>query len=184
MHYLETIKQHLSQLDEKTFYSYLSGFIVGITLIMGGLMYYYFSSIDELTNQLGELNEQREQVRTLFQTAARVKKQEVAVDKVLKEDENFKIGGYFKTVLDKLSLNATQQQVSPSVEREGKYLESILSAQFTQVDMKQICELLNEIEANPRVYTKSIDIIRSKTPNKLDITLTIGTLQLKAISGT
>ena len=185
MEFLNTIKYHLTQADEKTFFVYIGGFLLGITVIIGGIFYFYLSAVDELTDELNALNEQRQEVQRLLETAAHVKKQEAAVDKVLKNDPDFKISQYFTEVVDTLRLNdkVTVQQPS-TVEREGKYRESSLHAQFKELDMKQICELLNEIEENKRVYTKSLEIVRAKVPTKLDVTLDIGTLLLKAIPGT
>lgn len=185
MELLNSIKYHLTQLDEKTFFAYIGGFLLGIIIIISGLFYYYYSAVDELTGELHDLNLQSQQVHTLFETAAHVKKQEAAVDKVLKEDADFKISSYFTEAVDKLKLNnkVTVQQPS-TVEREGKYRETSLHAEFKELDMKQICELLSEIENNQRVYTKSLEIVRAKIPTKLDVTLDIGTLILKAIPGT
>lgn len=184
--FLETIKSYILQLDEKTFFAYLGGFLLSVILIISGIFYYYYSSTHEFIAELDELNEQRQEVRTLFETAARVKKQEIAVDKLLKEDEGFKIGAYFKKVLDTLNMSdkVPEQNFFNVVEQEGKYRETTLTARFQMVDMKQICEVLNEIESNQRVYTKSIEIVRSKVPNKLNVTLSIGTLDLKTVPGT
>ncbi len=185
MEFLNTIKYHLTQADEKTFFAYIGGFLLGILLIIGGIFYFYLSAVDERMNELSALNEERQEVQRLFETATHVKKQEAAVDKVLKDDPYFKISQYFTDIVDtlKLSNKVTVQQPS-TIEREGKYRESSLHAQFKELDMKQICELLNAIEENKRVYTKSLEIVRAKVPTKLDVTLDIGTLLLKAIPGT
>ena len=188
MNRLETIKYHITQLDEKTFFAYLGGFLLGIMLIIGGIFYYYSSAVDDLTSEFEELNKQRQEVRLLLETAARVKKQEVAVDKILKEDMEFRIGKPFEEIITKLQLKETltnkQSMNIETQEREGKYNENILHADFTALDMKQICELLKEIEDNERLYTISLEIMRSKVPTKLDVKLAIGTLTLKTIPAT
>lgn len=180
MEFLETLKQHILQLDEKTFFAYLGGFVLGMILIMSGLIYYYYSAIEDRTIQLEALNEKRQSMRSLFERDALVKAQEAEVKKMLKEDAHFKIGDYFQKVVDKLKLkeNENEKNQVDTVQLEGKYRESTLTTRFQMLDMKQICDLLSEIENSKRVYTKSLDIVRSTTaPTKLDVTLAIGTLE-------
>lgn len=178
MEILETIKYHITQLDEKTFFAYLGGFLLGMILIVGGLFYFYSTAIEERITELNSLNEQRSTMRTLFETDALVKKQEQEVKKMLKEDEHFKIGDYFKKVTDKLKLNEVAQNRIETAQLEGQYKESVLTTSFQMIDMKQICDLLSEIGLTKRVYIKSLDILRSTTaPTKLDVTLAIGTLE-------
>jgi hypothetical protein len=178
MEILETIKYHITQLDEKTFIAYLGGFLLGMILIVGGLFYFYSSAIEERVTELNALNEQRTNMQTLFETDALVKKQEQEVKKMLQEDEYFKIGGYFKKVTDKLNLEKSEMNEINTVQLAGKYRETILMTRFQTIDMKQICDLLSEIGLTKRVYIKSLDIVRSTTaPTKLDVTLAIGTLE-------
>jgi len=184
MEFLDTIKNHIAQLNEKTFFAYIGGFFLGMLLIIGGLFYYYYSAVDDLTTQIEELNTKRTQMRDLFKRETLVKQQETAVNKMLKEDEYFNIGAYFKKVIDKLRLTPVEDRPGDTVQLEGKYREYTLSVRFNDLDMKQICDLLEEIELNKRVYTKSLDIVRSTTvPTKLNVTLLIGTL-LTEIAGT
>jgi hypothetical protein len=185
MEFLNTIKNHILQLDTKTFFAYVGGFLLGMLFIMGGLYYYYYDAIDDLTAQIEELNGKREKIRKLLERKTRLEQQEIEVNKLLKEDPNFIIGDYFNQVINKLKLTLKEPYtVSETPKLEGKYQEYTLPARFEAIDMKQICELLEDIENNKRVYTKSLEIVRSGTvPTKLDVTLTIGTL-LNKIPGT
>lgn len=186
MVFFDTIRYHLMQLDEKTFFAYIGGFLLGVILIACGLFYYYYSAIEERTEALHALNEKRHEMKKLFETDESVKKQETAVNKMLREDEHFKIGDYFQKVVDKVKLKDAEKEKNQvnTEQLQGRYRESTLTTRFQMIDMKQLCELLGEIEQNKRVYTKSLDIVRSATaPNKLDVTLAIGTLE-QEIPGT
>ena len=120
-------------------------------------------------------------MKRILTRAASVQQQRKEVDAILEEDKDFKIGGYFKDVLTKLVLTSKKAVESPSqIDREGKYRESILNVKFTDMDMKQLSELLNEIEKNKRIFTKELEVTTSrKTPQKIDVNLTIATLLLK-----
>ncbi len=185
MQLLDTIKHHILQLDEKTFFAYIGGFILGLLLVLGGLFYYYSQASEELVTEIQELNTERTKMRKLFETYAQVRKQEVTVDKLLKENENFRIYDQFTKILEKVIPNGSAIREKPTSELKGKYLEWTLTTNISMVDMKQICELLQAIEENPRLYTKELDITRSATAaNKLDVRLAIGTLDLNTTPGT
>lgn len=184
MQFIDTIKLHIAQLDEKKFLAYMGGFLLGTLLIMSGIFYYYYSAVEDLNDQIETLNKDRSAMRSLFERETRVKKQESDVNKMLKEDTGFNIAEEFKKICTKLSLQSNAEPIlGESVQLAGKYREYTLSARFENIDMKQICELLEEIESIKRLYTKSIDITRTQsTPAKLNVTLVIGTL-LTEISG-
>jgi hypothetical protein len=178
MQFLETIKLHIAQLDEKTFFAYMVGFLLGVLLIIGGITYYYYSAVGDLNEQIETLNKNRSEMRALFGRETRVKKQQADVDKMLREDTGFNITEEFKKISTKLNIPPiTEPTLGESVQLGGKYREYTLSARFENIDMKQICDLLEEIESIKRLYTKSIDIVRTQsTPAKLNVTLVIGTL--------
>ena len=64
--------------------------------------------------------------------------------------------------------------------REGRYQERILLARFAGMTMKELTELLQEIEFNKRVFTKELDItVAKKVPGTIDVGLTIAALEPK-----
>jgi hypothetical protein len=184
MQFIDTIKFHIAQLDEKTFLAYMAGFFLGTLLIISGIFYYYHSAVADLNEQIETLNKNRSDMRGLFEREARVKKQEAEVNKMLKEDTGFLIGEEFKKICTKLNLQPTGEPTQGNTSQlSGKYTEYTLSARFENIDMKQVCDLLQEIDAIKQLYTKSIDIMRTQgMPAKLNVTLVIGTL-LTAIPG-
>jgi hypothetical protein len=162
----------------------MGGFLVGNLLIVSGIFYYYYSAVGELNEQITDLNAKRSEMRILFERETRVKEQEAAVKKMLSEDTGFIIAKEFKEICTKLNMQPNGEPIqSESLKLSGKYREYTLSARFDNVDMKQICELLQKIEEVKRIYTKSLDIVRGQgMPAKLNVTLVIGTL-LTEISG-
>lgn len=181
---LDSIKNYILQLDEKTFYVYLGSLLTAIVFMVSFGIYMHFNAIEDIKEELIQLNDQREEATQLFEKLKEVKQQEKTVDTIIKNDPDFKLGGYLNTLITKLSLqDKITERSSSSIDREGKYRESILNIRFSSMNIKLITELLSEIENNQRVYVKSLDIIRSKNPMLLDGTLIIGTLQLKTITG-
>lgn len=181
MELLDKMQAYLNSLDQKRFSQYMIGILCAITALLALLLFQYYRTISRLKAEAVTINELREEERTILDKASRIKKDQKEIDAVLAQDKNFKIAGYFEDLIEKLGL----AQKKPSIEvnkvsREGKYQESILQALFTVLSMKELTELLQEIELNKRVFIKELDITPSKKqPNSIDVTLIIATLEPK-----
>jgi hypothetical protein len=182
MNIWQKVQMYIDTLDDKRFYQYTGGFLAGIIIICSGIIFNYYRSVRHLKREIARVNEERITIRNLLERALLVKKEQKEIDAILAKDENFKIAGYFEDLLGTLGLadkKASDVQVTtPS--REGKYQESILQAKFTGMTMKDLTELLQEIEGNKRVFTKELDItVSAKKPGTIDVALTIATLEPK-----
>lgn len=181
MKIIERVRDFINNLDEKNFYKYL-GISLGVVVMLCAFMIYrYYSNVDSLLLRINNINEQRERAQLILKQAQRVNKQRADVDAMIAKDEGFKIGGYFNEVLMKLRL--TDKRVleeTAVIQHEGKYQESVLKAKLTDMNMKELCELLNELDQNKRIYTKELEIISVKKARpSLDINLTIAALEPK-----
>lgn len=181
MKVFDQLRDFMTSLDEQTFYKY-SGIALGaLILILSLLLYSYHSRVNTLIDTINTINEERERTRAILTRAERVKRQRAEVDAIIKEDENFKIGGFFNDVLNNLHLNdkRTLEETSQS-DKEDKYSESILRSKLTDMTMKELCELLNTLDQNKRIYTKELDIVAlKKMPTVLEVTITIASLEPK-----
>lgn len=180
MQFIQKIQTFLDQLDEARFYQYVSALLLGVGIIMSGLMFQYYRTIGSLKKQIQAINETREEVRILLDKAQHVKKEQKDVDEIIAQDPNFKIAGYFEEVLTKLNLaskKASKLEVTAPAQ-EGRYQESVLNARFSDMNMKELTELLKEVEQNKRVFAKELEIATSKkTPHTIDVNFTIATLE-------
>jgi type II secretory pathway component PulM len=57
------------------------------------------------------------------------------------------------------------------------YDEESLQINFSQMSMKQLCEFLQSLQANPRVFVKDLDITKGSVAKKINASLTIATLK-------
>ena len=178
----EKIRAFITDLDRKEFYTYL-GVVLGVlTLITFFMIVRYYSKVNALQKRLVNINELREDAQQVFEKAHQVEQQRKEVDAMLSADEDFKIVGFFEETIVKLGLGDKKKSYRPSrIARDDKYEEVILNTSLVDMSMKQLCELLNELEKKERIYTKELDIIKSqKTPRSLEVNLTIATLQPRA----
>lgn len=181
MELLDKMQAYFNSIDQKRFFQYIIGILGVITLAIALLFFNYYRTVSRLKGEAFAINELREQAKIILDKAQRIKKDQKEIDAVLAQDKNFKIAGYFEDLIEKLGL--AQKKSSTEVttaSQEGKYQESILQSRFTAISMKQLAELLQEVELNKRVFIKELDITPSKKQqNSIDATLTIATLEPK-----
>ena len=173
---IENIKNYLKNIQEKTFYQYLAG-VVGVIVVLCGLIFFlYFRSISNLKQEISNLNDSRDRAKEILDQAEKVQKQRTAVDTILAQEPDFKIAGYISDLLAKKGLKPTQETAADGYQ-EGNYLEKLLTIQLQEISMRDLTELLDEIEQKERLYLKEIDINKSKkSPKTIDVTMTIATL--------
>ena len=154
------------------------GFLFLLTILY---VWRYIAVVSNLKKKIATTNEQREEARLLREKMLQVQNQRDAVDKMLTEEPDFKIGGYITAILQKLKLTDKKQiEDTSQVDREDKYRETEVLIGLVDMDMRQVIELLHEIEQKKRIYIKKLEIEKSKKqPNTLEVQLTIATLILK-----
>src|SRR5580692_153393 len=121
MKIVDQLRDFIISLDEQTFYKY-SGIALGaLVLITSLILFSYQRSVTSFVDSITTLNEERERTRAILTRAERVKRQRSEVDAMIKEDENFKIGGFFNEVISNLHLSdkRTLEETSQS-DKEDK----------------------------------------------------------------
>jgi type II secretory pathway component PulM len=179
---VDKINNFLVRLDKKQFYLYLGSLIGSLVLVCGLIFYFLVGSLQELDQQMEKINNTRSDIQQLLTRLARVKQQQVEVDALLAKDPNFKIRSYVNDLMAQLNLEHTLKAIPRYWEQklERGYVEQLLDVSFANLNMSQLCAFMNEIEKNPRVYTKKIEIIKSERGPTIDVNSTIATVQPKA----
>lgn len=184
MNVLEKIHNYFEQLDTKTFRNYVLGAGLIYFALIGFFLYRHVSSVRFLQKRMGYLNVQRQDMQTLLARYGVVKNQQAEVDKLLEKDKDFKIGGFFNTVLNTLGI-AKLKSREPETSKElldNGYTEVKLYASFSAIDMKTIATLLDKLEQNERIYTKEIEVYKPNGATTLNLNLIIATLESKTES--
>lgn len=179
MEFLDKIQQYLNSIEQKRFFQFIAIFLGVVFVALVGILFQYYRSVSYLKSEIVQLNEEREETRYILDKALQVKKEQKQIDAVLAQDENFKIQGYFEDLIARLGLSSKKStiEVTPAAS-EGSYKESVLQAKFIGMTMKELTELLQEIDGNKRIFTKELDIaVSQKQPGFIDVTLVIATLE-------
>ncbi len=180
MEFINKIRLTIEGLEQRDLYKYLTIVLSILMLLLGFVIYRYYSKVGDLRRKINAVNDVREEnVRGILKRMNNVAQQRKQVNDILAKEKDFKIAGYFTTLLkrQKLTNNMVEDSTSEVV-LNNKYKEIILKARFVNMTMQKLCFLLDAIEKKERVYNKNLEIIRStKTPGTIDVNMTIATLQ-------
>lgn len=178
---LQKLKNFLRNLEEKELYIYLSGFFAIFLIFMLLLAFWHSRRISYWNGQLNNLKKQRIETKQLLADHNQVELDRQKVNDILLTDTNFKIRRFYDDLISQLQLMPfkTKDPAEPvSTELEGGEKERVLTADFHDLTMKQVTDILSYIENNQRVYTKKITIDKvSKERPTLNITIDIATIE-------
>lgn len=184
----EKYNQFLEKYSEKKQFNTVIAVLVFVFIVGAFFTYRYFGMIQSMNKQMTSLNKARRETQRLLAQDKEIKKQQAKVEDMLVQQKNFKLKEFFQSIIDRLKLQP--YVVSDRITRNelrnmraADYQEILLEAQLHNMNIKQVADLLYEVEQNERVYTKSVEIKRSATNPVVDLTITIGTLQKKASGG-
>lgn len=181
MTFFETLETRIAQLDKKTWYFYL-GITGGVLFaLIGGILFFYYSSASKWQQRITTINESRLETKRLLDKAERVQKERAEVTKLLEEDPNFNIKAYLQEVLERIGIAGNMSAEIPVLTSgDDNYQVDVATYQLLSITMKQLTEFLNELESNKRVFTKELDISKSKKiPRTIDVSVTIATMMPK-----
>lgn len=178
------VQNAINKLDAKQLYLYAGITLATISCLSGFVVWYYYSATTAIVREFSSVNEYREETKMVLEKLGRVEKQRSLVDVVLGQDKAFKISQYLNDVIVKVGLESkkiAQSEDFSYVEKEGNYREIVMNVKFEAMNMKQLAELLDTIEHKERIYTKKLEIVRSKKiPHAIDVNLAIATLEQQA----
>lgn len=181
MEFLRSFQERIENLERKEFYRYLGIFLGIFLLLVVAAIFQYTRTINKYRKQISYVNTMRDEVRSILSKHEQIERQRKEVDAILSEEEDFNIVGYIEDIINKLGLGANFKERTPSsIEREDNYREDMVKVALVDMNMRQLAELLNEIENNPRIFTTELEIIKSKKTPTIEVNLTIATLHPKA----
>lgn len=173
---IDNLYDYFSSLELSDFYKIIGTFLACITLLCAGYGYFYYSKVETLQNALKAVDKQTIEAQDLLTRLEKVKRRSEEINKILEEDKDFKLKKFFDEATQKLQLKQYRDADIHQEEVLNKqYIQVTLSAQFKNINTKQLCTLLQAIEEKKRIYTIELNITKSGE-SSIDAALTIGTL--------
>lgn len=184
MKVLVKVRNFLINIEENDFKKYLLIFLTVIFFVVGFIFYKYFSRISYLKKEIQRINVFRQEAQQILTKHQQVKKQKALVDEILERGKSFKLVEFFNSVVEKLNLSNKVKETKLTINglensATQEYEEIKLEVDLSEMNMKELTDLLNEIEETERVYIKGLEITRTKTNPSVDVNINIATLQLK-----
>jgi hypothetical protein len=175
----DSLTTFINNLDKESYYKYLA--IIGAIFLslIGITLYFYYSGISQEQERIAAINESRQEVKTILTKAIRIQKQRAEINTLLEEDPNFKIKQALQDIMSNIGIVADFVG-DTKIDHDNNYQEEIVTYQLNGITMKQLTEFLNEIDENKRVFTKELDITKSKrVPHTIDVNITMATMMPK-----
>lgn len=178
---LLSIRSWFESLDQKTFRNYALGAGGGLLVLSIGIMYYNYRSVSTLIQALDDVNSERKKVKTILIDAKQVQKKQETVRKMLDENLSFKINQYLTQVLETLHLsNKSEPLTSGTRDIDDKHRETSVTVILNGMSMKEVTQLLQELEKKEKIYIKELSIERDKKrAETVKVIISIGTLEPK-----
>lgn len=171
-------------LDKKNFNQIAIGLLAGVTLILGGTIYIQFRRVKSFKKEMIAVNKNRERIKEILVKNEVIKMQRTRAEEILATDKQFKLKEYIDTLLSKLQLQTNLKSVLITPNdlenlRVQGYEEVRMDLDLINLNMKQLVDLLDELEQKDRIDIKKLEITKSKQQPAIDVVLTISTLQHK-----
>jgi type II secretory pathway component PulM len=178
---LDSIKDYIQGLSYKEVTRILYGYIILFMIVVGFLLYRHFNAISDAEKKMKLLNKGRQDIQIILTEYAHIKNKKNEVDLLLGKDKNFYIQKYYQDALTES--NITNQSSSNLVSQTwpNGYIEESVQINLSQITMKQLCEFLQILQKNPRVFLKNLDILKGSVDKKINVNMSIATLKTEQI---
>lgn len=175
---IKAVQDYLYGLNQKEMMRLMMIYFVCFTLITGLLLLRHFNLLHAIEQKTKTLNKARKDIQLIMTEYEHIQNKKNEVDLILMKDKNFYIKKYYQDTIKEL--NITNESSSNLITQSwpNGYDEESLQINLSQISMKQLCEFLQSLQTNPRVFVKNLDISKGSIPKKINASLTIATLKL------
>ena len=123
------------------------------------------------------MNKARRDIQGILTDYEQMKNKKNEVDLILMKDKNFYIKKYYQDTIKELNISNESSSNLMTQTWPNGYDEESLQINFLHMSMKQLCEFLQSLQTNPRVFVKDLDITKGSVAKKINASLTIATLK-------
>ena len=176
----DPIRDFIKNLNKKEMIRYGSIYVGLFVIFMAIIIVRHIMTSKDLYQKTVILNKSRSTAQQIFTKFQVVQKQKNNVDELLKKNKNFNIQKFFPELLAQHNLST---QVSSRFAREklpNGYIQESLAVTCTGITTQDLCELIVAIEAQPLMYITFVDITNMLQAKKINVSMTIATLQAEA----
>lgn len=180
MNIISAIQNSIADFDARQLNRIAVSFFGGVFLVLGIIIYFYWSSSASWQERAQNVNKQRTEIAKIIQKHAKLTEQKGAVESIIERDPKFRINTAVSKTIEEAGLGSVQKQVHEVEEKnlDDDYLETSQTILFSDINTKQLCQFLDLIEKNNRLFLQRLVINRGKGPT-INVDLTVATLARK-----
>ncbi len=170
--FINSFHNFIRGLDKKEFIRYSGIYITICIIAIVVIMVRHIYLVSDAKVKVQQLNQTRTSIQKILTKFSQVDQQKKKVDSLLK-DKGFYIQKEFQDLAKKQKINALEKLSKEKL--QNGYTEESVQITLTQISTKQLCELLQDIENQPRIYIKFVDITKGSA-RKINVSMSIATL--------
>lgn len=174
---LSKVKNFILSHEKSEIYKYIFIYLGALVALFALLVFWHNSSINAAKANYKKINTERIKTKKLLSNYIALQEQQKELNKILEQTKNFRIIEAYNKIINDLKLNKYIPETPEPVENKtGNYIERKLPININGITIKQLVELLNEIQKYKRLFTKELTI--TTTPlKKINVVLVIATLE-------
>lgn len=174
--WLSKVRSFLSEMNSIEFRKFILIYMGAFTSVVGFLIFFYISQELTIKDQAKALNKYRTQVQQILTDYQKVAQQKESVSELLASTDTFYLQQFVQSSLETIGIT-TSSIGKVSSQTVNGYTEESVSVQLTDINTKELCELLQTIEETSRVYVKNVTITRIEGASSISASMFIATLK-------
>lgn len=174
---MQSVRDYLYGLNKKETMRIMGAFFILFICIISFLLFKHVNLLHNIEQKTQVLNKARRDIQIILTEYEHMKNKKNEVDLILMKDKNFYIKKYYQDTVKELHIvNESSSSLMTQLWPNG-YEEESLQINFLQISMKQLCEFLQSLQTNQRVFVKDLNITKGSIAKKINASLTIATLK-------
>lgn len=174
---LDSICDFVRNLDRKEFTRLASFYVIFCVVVVVVIFVFHIMAMQDMMKKMKQLNKSRSVAQEILTKFQSVKMQKDKVDQDLKNNKSFHIQTFFKEMGTRIPAAKLVTPKFSSEKLANGYIQESLALNFLQIDTKQLCEILQDIEGQSLVYVKDVDISKVSQAKKINVNMSIATLR-------
>lgn len=170
---------HLQSLTKKQIQQYFLIFLLGMSGVVFGMVYFIHSKSVELLSEIKRLESFANKATSILEENQKMEVEEQRIQAMLDADRNFNIKSYFEGFCQSQGLPSQGWGEARTEELNDKFDEVSLTASFKGQTTEKLVHILEDFYKKEIIYIKSLNV-KQEPDKKISFNITIATKSLKS----
>jgi hypothetical protein len=180
MDFVKDIVEKIYSFDDKKLKSFVIVYVCCFFLLLCFLQIIFIFKKNSILDEIKKLDEARNSIKGLVEKKNWLESEKKTIDDLLKKDENFRIKEYVISILSKHNLINNLQgdydTVRAQPEKPG-YNELLMSFELRGLTMKQLVNVLIDMEHDKKILFKEIILRYDENDKKINLVAVVSTIK-------